>query len=60
MRIVLSLAASLFLLAATAVTPPVAGSRAPDFNLRDENGARVKLSAQHGSKVVLVFYRGYW
>lgn len=46
--------------ATAAVRPPGAGERAPDFNLRDENGARVRLSALRGKKVVVVFYRGYW
>jgi peroxiredoxin len=36
------------------------GQVAPDFALRDQNGKSVTLSAARGSKVVLVFYRGYW
>jgi peroxiredoxin len=36
------------------------GQRAPDFTLHDANGKAVKLSADAGHKVVLVFYRGYW
>jgi peroxiredoxin len=36
------------------------GQQAPDFTLRDQNGKAVSLSAAHGRKVVLVFYRGYW
>lgn len=36
------------------------GALAPDFTLRDQNGARVSLAAQRGHNVVLVFYRGYW
>jgi peroxiredoxin len=45
-------------LAITAALLP--GRVAPDFTLRDENGKAVALSAARGSKVVLVFYRGYW
>ena len=36
------------------------GQQTPDFTLRDQNGKAIKLSAAHGHKVVLVFYRGYW
>lgn len=36
------------------------GQHAPDFHLLDQNDHVVKLSASHGHKVVLVFYRGYW
>jgi peroxiredoxin len=36
------------------------GRIAPDFTLHDQNGKAVTLSAARGSKVVLVFYRGYW
>jgi peroxiredoxin len=38
-----------------------AGDRAPDFDLRDQSGQRIQLSAllQQG-KVVLAFYRGHW
>ena len=39
---------------------PVVGRPAPDFTLRDQNGARVVLSQTLGHKSVLVFYRGYW
>jgi cytochrome oxidase Cu insertion factor (SCO1/SenC/PrrC family) len=39
---------------------PVVGQAAPDFTLRDQNGARVILSQTLGHKSVLVFYRGYW
>jgi peroxiredoxin len=35
-------------------------SAAPDFRLADQNGKPVRLSAARGTKVVLVFYRGYW
>ena len=33
---------------------------APDFTLSDGNGGNFTLSSQHGHKVVLYFYRGYW
>ena len=32
------------------------GSKAPDFNLPDQNGNRIKLSDYKGQKVVLYFY----
>jgi len=33
---------------------------APDFTLNDQDGKPFTLSSLHGSRVVLVFYRGYW
>lgn len=33
---------------------------APDFELTDQDGQRVRLSDLRGKKVVLTFYRGYW
>ena len=36
------------------------GQPAPDFTLNDQDGHPWSLSAQHGSRVVVVFYRGYW
>jgi cytochrome oxidase Cu insertion factor (SCO1/SenC/PrrC family) len=37
------------------------GEIAPDFTLTDQDGKSAKLSAAvKNSKVVLVFYRGYW
>jgi cytochrome oxidase Cu insertion factor (SCO1/SenC/PrrC family) len=33
---------------------------APDFTLNDQDGRPFTLSSLHGSRVVLVFYRGYW
>ena len=39
---------------------PKVGQQAPEFNLVDQNGTSVSLSAARGQKVVLVFYRGYW
>lgn len=45
--------------------PPAAdaievGRPAPPFSLPDQNGRAVALSDFAGSKVVLVFYRGFW
>lgn len=48
------------LAASGARRPPLVGQVAPDFNLADQNGKGVRLSAARGEKVVLVFYRGYW
>jgi peroxiredoxin len=39
---------------------PKIGQQAPAFALLDQNRRRVSLSEGTGSKVVLVFYRGYW
>ncbi len=33
---------------------------APDFTLNDQDGNPFTLSSLRGSRVVLVFYRGYW
>ena len=33
---------------------------APDFTLNDQDARPFTLSSLHGSRVVLVFYRGYW
>lgn len=33
---------------------------APDFALNDQDGRPFTLSSLRGSRVVLVFYRGYW
>ena len=33
---------------------------APDFTLKDATGKDFNLAAQHGHRVVLYFYRGYW
>jgi cytochrome oxidase Cu insertion factor (SCO1/SenC/PrrC family) len=41
-------------------TPSATGQPAPDFNLKDANGNSFTLSGQHGSWVLLYFYRGYW
>jgi len=53
-------AALLLAIAAIAPTPPKIGQQAPAFTLRDQNRQRVSLAAAAGTKVVLVFYRGYW
>jgi cytochrome oxidase Cu insertion factor (SCO1/SenC/PrrC family) len=36
------------------------GERVPDFRLKDENSRHVTLSSFRGSKVLLMFFRGYW
>jgi cytochrome oxidase Cu insertion factor (SCO1/SenC/PrrC family) len=36
------------------------GQPAPDFTLSDQDGRPFTLSSLRGSRVVLVFYRGYW
>jgi cytochrome oxidase Cu insertion factor (SCO1/SenC/PrrC family) len=41
-------------------TPPKIGQRPPAFTLRDHQGRRVSFGDSVGTKVVLVFYRGYW
>jgi cytochrome oxidase Cu insertion factor (SCO1/SenC/PrrC family) len=46
--------------AAIARTPLRIGQQAPTFTLRDQRGRRVSLTDAIGTKVVLVFYRGYW
>ena len=33
---------------------------APDFTLNDQAGKPFTLASLRGSRVVLVFYRGYW
>jgi cytochrome oxidase Cu insertion factor (SCO1/SenC/PrrC family) len=38
----------------------VQGEIAPDFTLQDENGQSFHLASARGSRVVLIFYRGYW
>jgi peroxiredoxin len=41
--------------------PPKIGDRAPAFSLPSAAGSNVALMDYEGnSKVVLVFYRGYW
>jgi cytochrome oxidase Cu insertion factor (SCO1/SenC/PrrC family) len=59
------LAALLLAIAVTAPRPavkltPKVGDPAPAFALRDQHGKRVSLADAAGTKVVLVFYRGYW
>ena len=36
------------------------GQPAPEFTLSDQDGHPWSLPAQRGSRVVVVFYRGYW
>lgn len=38
----------------------VAGTEAPDFTLKNQDGRDVILSQLRGTPVLLVFYRGYW
>jgi len=46
---------------ASAAPPrPKVGQQAPAFALLDQNRRRVILAEETGTKVVLVFYRGYW
>jgi hypothetical protein len=54
--------AILFLvLTAAYASPPKVGERAPDFSLPTAAGSTIALKDFAGkSKVVLVFYRGYW
>jgi peroxiredoxin len=41
--------------------PPKIGDRAPQFSLQNAAGQNVALKDYEGkSKLVLVFYRGYW
>jgi len=53
---------ALFLVAAVVYgAPPKVGDQAPDFSLPTAAGATVSLKDFAGkSKLVLVFYRGYW
>jgi peroxiredoxin len=53
-------AALLLAIAAIAPSPPKIGQPAPAFTLRDQNRKPVSLAEAAGTKVVLVFYRGYW
>jgi hypothetical protein len=39
---------------------PAIGASAPDFALRDQSGAIIRLAEQRGAPVLLVFYRGHW
>ena len=39
---------------------PAVGTAAPDFELMDDRGTALRLSALHGRNVVLLFYRGFW
>jgi peroxiredoxin Q/BCP len=57
-RIVLSaiLVAALMVLVATAAEAPVAGTKAPDFTLKSQEGKTVSLHDFKGKWVVLYFY----
>jgi hypothetical protein len=46
--------------ARVAAAPPKVGQQPPAFALLDQNRRRVSLAEGAGTKVVLVFYRGYW
>lgn len=69
-RKILLTALSLLLLAAAFVgwkmivpkpqSPFASLQPAPDFTLNDQDGKPFTLSSLRGSRVVLVFYRGYW
>ena len=32
----------------------------PDFTLKDQNGKSIHLASLRGTRVLLIFYRGYW
>ena len=36
------------------------GLAAPDFTLKDQDGNDFHLAGLRGTKVLLIFYRGYW
>jgi cytochrome oxidase Cu insertion factor (SCO1/SenC/PrrC family) len=36
------------------------GEAAPDFTLKDQDGHPFHLADLRGTRVLLVFYRGYW
>jgi len=61
---VLVLAAAVFLATQMRLPKPQGafseGQPAPDFTLNDQDGHPFTLSAQRGSAVLLIFYRGYW
>ena len=55
------LAMVIALFTATLGAPPKIGDRAPQFSLQSAAGPNVALKDYEGkSKLVLVFYRGYW
>lgn len=61
LRIARSVVISCLFAAVTLAAVPRVGDSAPQFNLPSSNGAMVTLKDYIGkSKVVLVFYRGYW
>ena len=61
LRIFKTLALSNLLMIAVLATVPKVGDTAPQFSLPSTKGTSVALKDYNGkSKVVLVFYRGYW
>ena len=38
----------------------VEGKPAPDFTLKDQDGNSFQLASLRGSRVLFIFYRGYW
>ena len=60
LRIKVLLISTLLVIVAQAAAPKV-GDRAPQFSLLSTKGQSVGLKDYSGkTKVVLVFYRGYW
>jgi len=56
-----SIALSVLLAFVASGATPKVGERAPQFSLPSATGSTVSLSDYAGkSKLVLVFYRGYW
>ena len=53
-------ALSTLALAGALQAAPSVGQPAPDFTLNDQDGKPFTFSSLRGSRVVLVFYRGYW
>jgi cytochrome oxidase Cu insertion factor (SCO1/SenC/PrrC family) len=41
-------------------TESAEGQPAPNFTLRDQSGKDFRLSELRGSRLLLIFYRGYW
>ena len=61
MRLIAKSLVFLFVSAVGLAGVPKVGDRVPEFSLPSSNGTTVSLKDYIGkSKVVLVFYRGYW